>query len=815
MTTPFDILFFDSSDLVVAATGGVTFELESYTLRAQGGPAFADISARGQEEALGSLLGLLGYRVLAVARDARAVWHGTVERVTVPSGKRQISLSLDGMANRVAVAYTEDNARYTTAWAQDNDSVSFYGTRERLLSLSVGREQQAEAVRDTQLEILKQPAPSVTTEGGNGKAVLSCAGYWQGLGRRYYTSTEGYERHLTGSAIEKIGQSGLTGSGWRFEGNKAYWGSEYHAPDTDAIQKTGQLPYTATTIGFEDGTDGSRAYDTAGGFGAFLAGDVITVSGTTLNDGTYTLSDATATHLTSLDDMDDENPGGSVTITPSSYVQLAQSFQTVGGVLRKVRVRAARCGSASDGLLCAILANSGGSPSGTQLDGATVLAADMSTEVDWITFEYGGGFTLSNATTYWLVLIRTGTPDASSGYAVAVDEGLGYGTGVMKVYNGSSWIARPTPADMVFEVIYSPSTTLGAFVSGDTVTVDGSSSNDGTYTLNSVQTEEYPWYLQSETAFDDEPAGSSVTVAPRYTKVAQRLRVNDAAGWFANLARVKVRKVGTSLPTDGLTLQIHADSAGAIGSSLATATVDAADISTSSAWVSADFGTTLELTAGTYYWLSVKRTGSDSSQTGYVVAVDDDAGYTDGVLQGWDGSAWGNRTPGSDLVFELVGVRETTQILKDILTATGMFAGVDVRASSGLYASPYFDGDSLAQGEVERLLKAGTASGSPLVATVTPERWVRIDVAPDVYDAYGMKAGGQFVDAGGVAVAARQMQAGVWLTLLDLPGTINVAALGTAAQLFVEELDYNAARDTIRLRYRQNRDPLSMGMREG
>lgn len=810
MTERFDVLFFDTADTLVTVPGGVTVGVERWVESSRGGVVRCELFAEGHEEALGQLSTFLGYRVLVTDCAARPVWWGTVEETATPGGERMFGLSLAGMVNRVAVIYTENNERFTTDWQEDSDSVALYGRRERLVSLAVGRQAQAEAERTTHLNLLKLPAGDVQVEGGDGRARLRCVGYWQRLGKVYYASSEGYERHLTGSGTEKIGQSGYTLAGIRFEDNKIYVGSAYHFVETEAIQKLGQSAYAAGTIGFEDGVD--RIYDTANGFGAFVAGDEITVSGTADNDGTYEVASATASEIISTTDLDSEAVG-TATITPDSYTMLTESFSTAGGELRKVRVRAFRGGTVADNLTCSIFADSAGSPGGAALQVVHVAGSSISTEKGWVEFEFPGTLALVGGTTYWKVYSRSGGNSASGAYAFEVDEGTGYGGGVMKVWNGSAWVARPRgAADLLFEVVYSPADDIEAFVADDVIVVSGSASNDDTYTVSSVETASYPWYLQVEVTLVPEAAGASVTLATRYTRLAQRFLVSDATGWILNLAKVKAQKVGSSAPTDGLTVQIHADSAGAIGSSLATATVDAADIlATALSFVTADWGTTLSLTAGTHYWLSVKRTGTESSQTGYVIAVDDDAGYADGKLQGWDG-AWGDRDPASDLVFELVGVRETTQLLYDILTATGLFAGVDVRVSSGVYASPYYDGDSLAQGAVERLLKGGTSGGNMLLATVTPERWVRIEAAPGVSDAYGMKGNGVWVDGLDREVPPWRVPAGVWLRQLDVPGSLDVAALATVIEQFVEEIEYDAMRNVARARFRQARNPFNIGL---
>jgi hypothetical protein len=78
--------------------------------------------------------------------------------------------------------------------------------------------------------------------------------------------------------------------------------------------------YTATTISFADaGPD--TIDDSASGMGSFQAGQQIKVSGSTSNDGTYTVSTAAAGQLVlqTADALTTEVAGDSVTITALSY----------------------------------------------------------------------------------------------------------------------------------------------------------------------------------------------------------------------------------------------------------------------------------------------------------------------------------------------------------------------------------------------------------------------------------------------------------------------------------------------------------------
>lgn len=75
--------------------------------------------------------------------------------------------------------------------------------------------------------------------------------------------------------------------------------------------------YTASTISFHENTPNKDTIeDSANGLGSFVAGQIITVSGTAINPGTYEIYSATAGVITlvAVDDLTNESAGPSVTI---------------------------------------------------------------------------------------------------------------------------------------------------------------------------------------------------------------------------------------------------------------------------------------------------------------------------------------------------------------------------------------------------------------------------------------------------------------------------------------------------------------------
>ncbi|GIV81732.1 MAG: hypothetical protein KatS3mg051_1197 [Anaerolineae bacterium] len=407
---------------------------------AVGGPDSAVIDVAGPREQLVETLRWLGYEVTIRNELGTPVWWGVVNDVEVSLGGLSIGLSLDDMANRVAVAYTATNAggadeRGTTAWADDATSQDRYGTRELLVSAADTDSAAAAKLRDRVLAERKQPIPALRVESGDSGATIRCVGYWQRLGWQYYQQLAGVEEHTDiGNEAQPIGAH-----------------------------------YTATTISFSEpgGVNDDDIYDSANGLGFLSVGDVFTVEGSASNNGTYTTKSAGAGNVETVERLFSyEAAGAEVSIGKGKLSQVrinkvAQSFTLSVNASWAVAygyVHARRVGNPADNLKLSIYSDSSGSP-GSLLVSATVAGSSLSTKFAWVEFNLGSSLTLSYGTTYWLVVERDGAKDPSNYYEVALDEDLGYSGGALKVFNGYSWINRSTDADMPFRLVGREETT--------------------------------------------------------------------------------------------------------------------------------------------------------------------------------------------------------------------------------------------------------------------------------------------------------------------------------------------------------------------
>lgn len=631
---------------------GVLITVERYGYRDEGGCDLAVARAQGTEEALWSLLNWL--RAPVILRDALGndVWRGYVSEVTVRVGAIEIGVSLETMFNRVNVVYclvepgsATVGTRASTGFSQDDASVSAYGTRE--LQYSSGEETIESAVftRDTVLSELYLPRPHLTPGFGMGDlvATLTLRGWWYTLGWMYFSRDTGREEHPSGGSYQTLG-----------------------------------LGFTSSQVGF---VASAKFLSDIGARCENLVKDIVfVVSGSTANDGTFTVD------------------------------------------------------------------------SGTSREEAVV---------------YGPAMTLAFVSATQRI----------------TDSGLG----------------------------------LGVFDANDVLQVSGSAANDGYYLVASVAGDgSYVTTVQALTnestgasvtlttgnriktveALADELPGASVTVTTYGQQIAQSFQLGGSEAWYAYSVWVSLRSVG--FPTDNLLIRLYADSGGVPGALLATSeTVSGSSLSTQATLTKFTLTTPYALALSTTYWIVVARDGGDDAHNYYELEVDEDLGYSRGSLLLWNGSAWVARPIAADLLFKVGGVEETTLQIERIVSDEGQFLeGTVISDDSGVYTSPYRDGDSYALSEIESLLKRGTTNGRRLLAEITPERELRVYEEPAMSSSnveLYLDMAGRLYDVWGNLWPGHLAPVGRWCQLRDWPETINLGFLADPSTFLIASAEYDVA----------------------
>ena len=390
-----------------------------------GGCSAAEFSVESERNQLWLCADLIGREIRVYDERNQATWWGMVYEVRINIDGTVFGFSLDNMANRIAVAYAEENAdgstdRKTTAWANNNDSIYRFGQKELLQSIGEASGDLATAAQARLLADMATPRGVVSFDGREGQfATLICVGWWETLRWRYFTRLEGRIEYEGGVDTPGIAQV----IGWKVTGN------------------TG-ISFSVNTITC-----------TTGVFAGLKAGAQIIVTGSTSNNSTFTLSkdayddgkkiDVTATLTT-------ETAGASVTVAGVGAERLAQKYvQSHAFELWRVGLKVAKVGTPDGALQIQLQTDSGGSPSGTIVATLSIAGSELGESLTWYWLSAASNPMLSASSSYWLVIKRSTSPSPTDYYTVQMDATV-YET--CKAWNGSAWVAQPNSQYVPFRV---------------------------------------------------------------------------------------------------------------------------------------------------------------------------------------------------------------------------------------------------------------------------------------------------------------------------------------------------------------------------
>lgn len=527
----FSVRVFDHNWGRVLLPAGIEFEPQTWDANAIGGAGSAEVIATGDMLRLLELSNWVGYTIWIMSPDNEYIWWGDIDDVALTHAGTTIGTTLEGVANRIKVAFTDDAPggemdAAETAWVQDDESIALYGKRERLLTAQNPiRAAQAEQMRDTLLGRVSRPIAVVGQlgpEGGETQVVLRCGGFWKRMGRVYYAEDNGLTEYVDGSTLWPLGL-GFTSANTAFVNRNGRYSIHqtfgrlmgFTAPDlrisvTGSTSNDGiftivsaseQEPesITKTTIRFEPADD---IRDTVSDFGFIEADDVIGVTGSAANSGAHLVktpgiadievsptfaggnivNEAAGPSITIVRGNSieveqatvNERTGASVTVTAHGQM-IAQGFYTgTSGdwALASVEIKLRKVGAPTDGVYVRLKSDSGGAP-GSLRDSAFLDDADISDDEQgrWVAFNFTGGVTLDHATLYWLEILRSGANDSADYYEVGVDEQGGYGGGGVLLYTGSAYVSPLNPLSVLFRLKGAVDTALQVKAMCETVDV--------------------------------------------------------------------------------------------------------------------------------------------------------------------------------------------------------------------------------------------------------------------------------------------------------------------------------------------------------
>ena len=174
-----------------------SLDVQWYSRNAIGGPKAASIRVFGSEEQMWEFAEMLRCPVHLSDDRPKRTWWGYIHDVEIhTAGGLVYVVSLDSMANNVAVCHTYQRDEFKTAYSSDSDSTDEYGTKDinhrtREITSSLALQ-----LRNTELGKRKYPVP-IIKGGSSGQpyAILKCKGWYETLGWRYYLQDGGKEIH--------------------------------------------------------------------------------------------------------------------------------------------------------------------------------------------------------------------------------------------------------------------------------------------------------------------------------------------------------------------------------------------------------------------------------------------------------------------------------------------------------------------------------------------------------------------------------------------------------------------------------------------
>lgn len=506
------VTFSDWGDNQITLPSRLTYTPTHYSDKATGGSDTAEIEVTGVLSDLWLLFGLLGYRVILTTDDGTVVWHGLVEEIFVESGILRRGLSLKKMANRLKVAYTVEDIdgnveRQTTAWSENALSVSRYGSKEDILSLSDTIATTATQYRDTQLAQRGTPIKIFDLNGNDRQAAtLYCTGLINTLAWVHYEQAAGYIAHDTGSTASQVIGVGTTSTriGFSKDGKIHHLDGGMEVLQVDArIQVAGSasnngahlvestdsrdpVTYTTGTIFFDVSDD---VNDSNNGLSILDNNDYIQISGAAngANNGIKLVTSTGAGHITvspstivnevagasasktivrgtfarTATEFVEEFPSNNTTVTVHG-AQIMQTFvvpSNTAWTVNEISLRVRKYNSPADGLILTLATVSNNQP-GTTLESVTLPASDISAVTHtWRTWTFANTTVLSPGVTYCIVVSRSSSNSLSSYYSVEVDTGVGYTSGDYRVYTGSSWTDPYVDASLYFRIESAQETT--------------------------------------------------------------------------------------------------------------------------------------------------------------------------------------------------------------------------------------------------------------------------------------------------------------------------------------------------------------------
>lgn len=273
-------------------------------------------------------------------------------------------------------------------------------------------------------------------------------------------------------------------------------------------------------------------------------------------------------------------------------------------------------------------------------------------------------------------------------------------------------------------------------------------------------------------------------------KVAQQVTVGGAN---VNLAEIELYVQKTGDPLDDLRIAVYTvdGSGNPTGDSLFTATVPAALITTSLAWIGFS-AEEIELAASTMYSVVIDRVGGVDENNYFSVGVNTAKGYAGGVAKTWDYTDWSAISPDADVLFK-VNTNALATIaaqISDMITTYAEFLTLTTNEGSTESQPSYMPGDISVLQALEDFMDQGGANTRRLLATVEQNRTIRIFEEPALPARryYYQKSGRVYINGRSVVLEDCPYLLGQWIDANE--GFITATSYDTLQPQFVDSIEW-------------------------
>lgn len=400
--------------------------------------------------------------------------------------------------------------------------------------------------------------------------------------------------------------------------------------------------------------------------------------------------------------------------------------------LSTFKTKLIKVGAPTDNLEISLLSSVGGAPGvvlgTTSIDGAGIDGAAY----EWQTFSFDVRPSEANGATYFIRYKRSGALDNANFYRVGTNTTPVYAAGAARVYNGAAYVTT-SPAK---------------------------------YPIFDATADDVGLHLDLGTVSTRSQLARSFTVSYGYPIAFLDVELD-------------LEKVNT--PSDNVVVEI---ASGTGSAALATATIPASSIEADRGRVRASFALPVAISTPATLYIRVKRSGAIDAAN-FVRVWLNETGPTDGgALVVYNGSTWAAWS--GDLIFSLTVGAETTQQVKNLITAAGQFfGGLDIEAVSGVYAPIATSSDTTAQKRIEDLLGMGNSAGLSLYGRIMPTMRAVIYTEPTTVSYY-LSEDGRLYGQMNSALAANECPTGV----LASPTDIDLQDM----KVFIQEARYTASK---------------------